>query len=285
MKLDDIPFLIRDIKNEMPIHTTNLAKIPQSYSQGLPKNAMKLSHKVQNKFLNNHQAKIEEANHSNLLTKNFTAWYLNQNLIHSHSGILNHDSFFQFPQVKYSPDLSLHDVAFVGAAAGAGECAGADIELYGDLGSFGNTNNTHLFIMRTDESVGVVGECYDQIAIDMNSTNGNIRMGTYNETTTDEPDVLYAQTENSVTANYAFKSITEFTLTSVYIWFAFQPEGTGGNPNNQIKELPSSVPPAPDGLRWWTEFTYGTFPDPADSITWDAKLTGSELRRMKTGHT
>ena len=66
-------------------------------------------------------------------------------------------------------------------------------------------------------------------------------MGTYNETTTDEPDVLYAETENSMTANYAFKSITEFT--------------------------------------------YGAFPDPADSITWDAKLTGSELRRIKTGHT
>jgi len=95
MKLDDIPFLIRDIKNEMPIHTTNHATIPKSYSQGLPKNAMKLSHNVQNKFLNNHQAKIEEADHYNLLTKNFKVWYLNQNLKHAQAEILNHDGFFK----------------------------------------------------------------------------------------------------------------------------------------------------------------------------------------------
>jgi len=94
MKPDDIPFLIRDIKKEMPTHTKNQIVIPYSYSQGLPKNAMELSHSVQNKFLNNYQAKIEEANYSNLLSKNFNKWYLNQNLKHSQSGILNHDSFF-----------------------------------------------------------------------------------------------------------------------------------------------------------------------------------------------
>jgi len=95
MKLDDIPILIRDIKNEMPAHYDNTAKIPYSYSQGLPKNVMKLSHKVQNKFLNSHHAKIEEADHCNILTKNFKVWYLNQNLRHSQSGILNHDGFFK----------------------------------------------------------------------------------------------------------------------------------------------------------------------------------------------
>jgi len=276
------------MKNEMPFHTTNLAKIPQSYSQGLPKNAMKLSHKVDNKFLNNHLCEIEEAVDKKLMDK---TPFINQQIkYHGKSGILNHDNFFHGDLATGTPisndNFHHSDVVVNPYMVTPAECTpGDDIELYGDLGSYGNTNNTHLFIMRTDESVGVVGQCYDQIAIDANSTNGNIRMGTYNETTTDEPDVLYAQTENSVTANYAFKSITEFTLTSVYIWFAFQPEGTGGNPNNQIKELPSNVPPAPDGLRWWTEFTYGAFPDPADSITWDAKLTGSELRRIKTGHT
>ena len=93
MKLDDIPFLIRDIKKEMPRHTKQQIVIPHSHSQ-FPKNAMELSHHVQNKFLNNHQAKIEEANHLNLLSKNFKRWYLHQNLKHSQSGILNHDSFF-----------------------------------------------------------------------------------------------------------------------------------------------------------------------------------------------
>ena len=158
------------------------------------------------------------------------------------------------------------------------ECTpGDDIELYGDLGTFGNTGNTHIFAQRSDASVGVIGECYDQIAIDANSTNGNIRMGAYNETTSDEPDVLYAETENSMTATYTFKSITEFTLTTVPIWFAFQPQAT----SNQIREHAIT-----DGLRWYTAYPEpDPFPDPADSITWDAKLTGSELRRMKTGHT
>ena len=100
MKLNDIPFLVRDIKKEMPIHTPNITTIPRSYSQRFPKNAMELSHHVQNKFLNNHQAKIEEANHLNLLSKNFKRWYLHQNLKHSQSGILNHDSFFNSQKMK-----------------------------------------------------------------------------------------------------------------------------------------------------------------------------------------
>jgi len=271
------------MKNEMPVHTNQTISIPYIY-KSLPKKLMEESHKVDNKFLNNHLCEIEEAVDKKLMDK---TPFINQQIkYHEKSGILNHDNFFHGDLATGTPisnDNFHHSDVVVNPymVTPAGCTPGDDIELYGaGLGAFGNTNNTHIFIQRSDATEGVIGECYDQIAIEANSSNGLIRMGTYNETTSDEPDVLYAETENTMTSNYAFKSITEFTLTTVPIWFAFMPEGTPGNPNNQLKEYD-----VVDGLRWYTAYTYGAFPDPADSITWDAKLTGSGLRRMKTGHT
>jgi hypothetical protein len=91
MKLDDIPFLIRDIKKEMPFHTDNTIRIPYTF-KSLPKKLMEESHKVDNKFLNNHLGEIEEAVNKKLMDK---ISFINQQIkYHGKSGILNHDSFF-----------------------------------------------------------------------------------------------------------------------------------------------------------------------------------------------
>jgi len=48
------------MNKEMPLYTNTSAKIPRSYSQGLPKNLMEYSAKVYDRFLNNHQHIIKE---------------------------------------------------------------------------------------------------------------------------------------------------------------------------------------------------------------------------------
>ena len=96
MKLDDVSYLLRDLKKEMPFHTSKFAKIPLSFSQGMPKDPMETSNKTENKILNKYLGDIEEADHFNLLTKKFKHWFLQQNIkYHQSSGILNHDNFFK----------------------------------------------------------------------------------------------------------------------------------------------------------------------------------------------
>ena len=82
---DDIPFLIRDIKNEMSFHTDNAGKIPYSF-KAMPKSFMGESHKVDNKFLNNHLGEIEEAVDKKLMEKN--SFIYQQVNYHKESGIL-----------------------------------------------------------------------------------------------------------------------------------------------------------------------------------------------------
>jgi len=162
-----------------------------------------------------------------------------------------------------------------GAAAGAVACTpGDDLETFSATTSYGNFSSAYLVIMRSNATQGTIDDCYDQIAVDCDSSNGNIRMGAYSDTS-DEPDVLYAQTASiPVTADYAFKSIDEFTLTSVSTWFALQPDE-----DNSVMEGGE----ASGDDRWHKSFTYGSFPDPAGSGY--IEVTEAQLRKMKIGHT
>ena len=69
MKFDDILFLMKNISDEMPLHSENTASVPHKYGN-LPKDIMKESHKKDNKFLNNHLDEIEEAIDKNFIDKN-----------------------------------------------------------------------------------------------------------------------------------------------------------------------------------------------------------------------
>ena len=275
MIADDIPFIMRDIKNEMPYHNDNIAIIPSTFKQ-LPKKAMEESHKVNNKFLNNHLGEIEEAVHKKLLNK--IPFIHQQKKYHEESGILNHDNFFHCDLATGTPisyDNFKHQSYLVNPymVSPAG-CTGGDVLETFTSGTYGNFSAAYLVIMRSNGTQGVVDTCYDQVALDCNSSSGNIRMGAYSDTS-DDPDVLYAQTASIPnTANYAFKSITEFTLTSVSTWFALQPDvdisvWEGGETS--------------DCDRWHKFYTYGSFPNPAGAGY--IEVASAQLRRMKIGHT
>ena len=130
-----MPYIIRDIKNEMPFHSDNSVVIPYTYKQ-LPQNIMDESHKVDNKFLNNHLGKIEEAIDKKLMNKNS---FVNQQVkYHGKSGILNHDNFFHADLATGTPisnDNFHHSNFVINSYTSAGGCvAGADLETFASGG-------------------------------------------------------------------------------------------------------------------------------------------------------
>ena len=276
MIADDIPYLINDINKQMPFHSDNIATIPRTFKP-LPKKLMEESHKVDNKFLNNHLGEIEEAVHKKLLNK--IPFIQQQKKYHEKSGILNHDNFFHADLATGTPisnDNFKHSQFMLNSFLSAGACTGGDeLETF-TTGGYGNFSHVYLVTCNSDTTVGVIGECYDQFAVDCSSCNDNIRLGSYSDDSGD-PDVLYAQTASiPMTCDYAYKSLDEFTLTSTKTWLTISVES-----DNTILEGGERV----GDERWSQTQDYEAFPDPATSISWSSKITSeAQLRRMKLGH-
>ena len=275
MIADDIPFLLRDMQKEMPFHTNNIAIIPSTFKQ-FPKKPMEESHKVDNKFLNNHLGEIEEAVHKKLLNK--IPFIQQQKKYHEKSGILSHDNFFHCDLATGTPisyDNFKHQSYLVNPymVSPAGCTGGDELETYASGTGYGNASAVYFVLQHNSALVGVVDTCYDQISIDANNTTGNIRMGAYNDDGGD-PDVLYAQTGSiSLFNDYSYQSIDEFTLTTTSVWLAWQKDEDSTMMENEVTGFD----------RWHKAFTYGSFPDPAG--TGYIETSDATLRRMKIGHT
>ena len=272
---DDIPFLLRDIKNEMPYHNDNIAIIPRTF-QPLPKKLMDESHKVNNKFLNNHLGEIEQAVDKKLLNK--IPFIEQQKKYHEKSGILNHDNFFHCDLATGTPisyDNFKHQSYLVNPymVSPAGCTGGDELETFPTHTGYGNMAWQYLVLMKSPTTEGVIDTCYDQIAVNSNGTSGSIRMGVYSDDS-DDPDVLYAENLDSMQANYDYKSLTEFTLTSVDTWLAIHISS-----NNLVSEGGERV----GDERWHKSVTFGAFPDPAG--TGYIETSEASLRQMKIGHT
>lgn len=260
----------------MPYHTNNIGIIPYTYKP-LPKKLMEESHKVDNKFLNNHLGEIEEAVHKKLLNK--IPFIEQQKKYHEESGILNHDNFFHADLATGTPisnDNFHHSQFVVNSNINFGCVAGADLETFDVFVGAGNFSHVYLVTCNSDTTVGVIGECYDQIAVNCADCNDNIRLGSYSDDSGD-PDVLYAQTASiPMTCDYAFKSLTEFELTSEKTWLTIHVES-----DNRISEGGERS----GDERWSQSRSYSAFPDPATSISWSSKISsGANLRQMKLGH-
>lgn len=216
MKADDIPFLARDLQNEMPIHTEITAKIPYSFRR-FPKDLMEESHKKDDKFLNNHLAEIEEAYHCKLLTKNFIQKFIHQQRrYHLNADILNHDGFFNITNTFVLPTASLNLVnphRFV-----VGCIAGAEIIVAAQTSESFNFDG---IIYAGLSGTVTVDRCYDNIALNIRveNTASNKRMACY-----DDVNTILAETGSIAVdgAGFVYESITEFTITQTTIWLAMQ---------------------------------------------------------------
>lgn len=230
MNLGDIPFIIKDIQNEMPQHTENKAKIPIGYTKP-PKNFMDESARLDNKFLNNHQAEIEELAFR-FPEYNLPKWMREyQRKYFLNYGILNHDGFYnEFGDPKGTfYKLSLSDLALIGVV-GSGGNIGSTIETTTSTTAFGGSNNLG-WLLASREAGGVIDDLYNQIAAHVNLTTSYFIV-CYDNTGAFAPNNRQGVTGDiSYTADdYILKSVTEFSLATTEVWMASIPNSNSANP-------------------------------------------------------
>lgn len=280
MKLDDLSFL-RNIQNEMPIFESNKATLPHSFSQRFPKHIPDESAKIQNKFLNDNLGKIEDAQKSNLLSKNFISWFLRQNYRHLEHGILNHDGFFNGIKNKllYGHLDNILGCGLIlgnmntGAYRHVGCIVGADITM-GDTSNHSAVGTTIIhFCSPTSGSTGTIGECYNRIAQNYFNSTGNSKLACYDNGSTNPNALIGGETTSqALDSTFTWRNVTEFELTTTKIWLAFQCD----NASNDVYYNSAGI-----GLRRQQTHTYANaFPNPATPSNNDGVVMN-----LKIGHT
>jgi hypothetical protein len=168
MKLDDLEFIARDMKNEMPIQSSTTFKIPYKFNP-FPKDLQTESDKVDNQYLNNHLAEIEEAKHCGLLSKSNLEFFLNQQRqYHTESGILNHDNFFKQNITEYHTPMDLFNVGLVGVAGNVFTgIPGQTLETASTYGS--SSGFQGIIIAGLTTASGDIGDSYNSIGINVSS--------------------------------------------------------------------------------------------------------------------
>lgn len=272
--LDQIDELSKSLP-QMPFHTDNTVKIPRSYSQGLPKNLMDYSAEKMDDFINPNLAIIEEIAHrqpQSIIPKWFieyqTKYYKNYNL-------LKGDGFFQTRlkdgyRRNLSPNLSeVRDVGMwgnLGQFLLAPHVNGATLE--SNSGGTTTDFSANLLMAFKMSSAGVIGEYYDQAALDIVSGSGNYRLGVYDTGATN----LLGETGGvAVAAGYTFRAIPEFALTSTENWVSHLNDASPFN-------LDRSTTPASG--RKYRSLSYTSMPNP-----WGTPdTTDSVVAQCKMGH-
>lgn len=255
MIADDIPFLIRDIKNEMPFHTDNAGKIPYSF-KAMPKSFMGESHKVDNKFLNNHLGEIEEAVDKKLMEKN--SFIYQQVNYHKESGILNHDNFFHADLATGCPisyDNFKHLSFLVNPYIISTPCVKGDERFV--AGSSNTTHNSSNTLYGGRVTTAQADRCYDQIAINTQTAVGSNMQAMYTDdpsTSPPRPNALLSETPaTSQTTGWNYVDLPEWQQDSTAnVWCAYNNDST----SNHIYNLSG-------GVRYYTaSVTWNVMPDP-----------------------
>lgn len=253
------PFL-RNLKEEMPIHTETTAKIKRSYSQGMPKNLMEYSAFVNNHFLNDNLAIIEEMQHRNKAHP-IPKWFRDYQIRHyAKHGILKGDHFFG-PLARIFPDLGEHRaigfLPYAGVTLGFGivgdtKVLGAELEAYTSGTTIDDTIGTTQLIASLMATPGNIGDWYNQVAVKRGTTGsgGNGRGGIYSQSG-GLPNVLYGETASTAfgaTGSYTYWDLTNggAPLTTTDVWVAFCVDSTSSqlvrlNPGNASAKLRANL--------------------------------------------
>jgi len=270
MIADDIPFIIKDIKNEMPFHTDSAGKIPYTFKP-MPKSFMDESHKVDNKFLNNHLSEIEEATDKKLMEK--TSFIHQQTKYHKESGILNHDNFFNADLASGLPigiDNFKHYPFLINPYMVAPTACthGSEVQVVG----VANTTHTSVDTLYGFRITGAEADkCYDEIAVESAGTvAGSGRFGMYvdDPLATPHPDALLIDLGTFThTSGYTYNVGAEWTQDGTSnVWVGYI-SNDGSNVVTNLK----------DGYRNYKgSVTFGALPDPftagATSDTYPNKM-------------
>jgi len=283
--LNDLEFskLLQTIKEDMPLITDKTFNVKRTFSQGMPKNLSEYTTKINNEFLNNNLAIIEEIKHRD--SKHWIPkWFKEyQNKIYGDSEILNKDNFFKahlhdsFFEIRYDsyglPKNTRYNLVLGNMnspVSYSGKVNGAELNTPAN-NTHGGGFNTLITAQKTTN--GVVGQWYDRIAVNCFNSTGNVRVGCYNDSGA-LPNTLYAESgSNAADSAYTWRTVTEFQLTSVATWASFMCD-------NASTDIYFTSGLALTEVEWDTGASYGAFPSPFNN---DAQ--NSQGVEQKVGHT
>jgi len=258
---------LQTMKNDMPLHTETSAKIKFNYSNRMPKSAVDLSQKVDNKFLNDNLHTIEEMEYRQKgITDNFRNYQIKQ---YGKSDILNHDLYFEhdgkiIPKVSGAQPMIMNPFRFPASCT-----EGTELSV-GGIGAHSEGNNNYFFASKV---VGASTDlCYDQIACNAFAGNGNWVMGAYTGDA-DAPNALMSQITAITTlpTDFSYNTLPEFTSASATFWLAV---------NQDTLEGQFYYNPSPTSTGYYKALTYNaTMPDPAPSPE-----TATDSVNMKVTH-
>lgn len=248
----DIPFLFKSINDEMPKITEKTAKVKHSYSQRMPKNLSEYMGVINEKFLDNSLATIEDYS-LKFPDNELTQWFKDYQNRYFNSVLLK-DSFLRidddgnFGTIRNYRPMSIQNVGFLGSLTN--KVKGAD------LTAGGTTNNSTSLVGLLNAikltTLGTIGHYYDRVAFDWNAAAGNERVGVYDDSS--NPTNLMAESTSSANATgFGWKSVTEFALTTTQNWAAM----CADNASASAKYMTTG-----GNNRTTRSFTYGALPNP-----------------------
>jgi hypothetical protein len=273
----ELKAFMRNLQEEMPVHTETTAKIKRSFSQGMPKNLMEYSAHVDNKFLNDNLAIIEEMHHRDQKHP-IPKWFREYQIKHfAKHGILKADGFFvrdrffgrMFPrEIYYGAGANYHNMG-IASVIGNTKVFGSEIQVGGSNQANGTNATGYLFIMNLTNAIAQAW--YDRIALSVNTPAGNYHIGCYDDNS--NPNNLLVDSGSlAVPSGYTYQAVTEFQAPSTTIWLALTVNNTSLSPHYWS---------SPTLGRHYKTFTYGSLPNPAGTgYTIDA----TTAYIMKTTH-
>lgn len=232
---EELKAFFKIIKKDMPLHTDTTADIPYPFSQGLPKNVMEISNKIDNKFLNDNLHTIEEMEYRKKgITNDFKNY---QKKYYDESGILNHDLYFEhegkiYPKVRGASFFSQNSLSFSNASLNRTTGGTEVFTTTTEISTLSVGLNNDRLGASVFAGTPTNGAAYNQIALH-NETfahTANYRLGVADDNSA--PNNIYSGSDTGsiaipTTAQYTYKPMTSaITLTQSTAWAVWNVSGT-----------------------------------------------------------
>lgn len=276
----ELSFVIRNMEKEMPMLTSQTAKIPNPYGY-FPKNLKEQADKVNEKYLNKHLAVIEEISYrypNHLLPqwmKNYQNRYFKANIAHDgfFKNNINESGYTKNTRFMFDGNTFIQFGLENGAtlATPASTSSGSNLDVY---------------IYAQAVAAGLIGQYYNEICFHRATnfgagSHGNLRYGVYDQQA-GVPTNLMADTglfssdnipDNDFTT---FKSVTQFALTTTANYTAIL-----GDSGGTVYPTWFTGTPSPINTSAYKSTSATTFSNPG---SWDV-TTYNSFFESKIAHT
>jgi len=215
MKLDDIPFIAKSVNDEMPVLGEKVAWMKTSQ---LPKNWFDEASIVNNKFLNNNLASIEETYHCfpELSKSKFLPYQVKTFGV---TDMLNHDGFFKGLSDGFLAGTKFSQFVVNPYKYAAGGCTPVS-PFATDTANPGNfTLGAGAAYASIATSTGETGNCFNEVSCTrQGGGSGTMNLAMYDHTGSYPGDRESLQTGITTLVNLVYYSIPEGTVDTTTQW-------------------------------------------------------------------